>query len=61
LAGSRVGGKLVVLDGSRYFGDDETLTKFLEELCRTIGSKYVPLYNELLKANWDGISTRWTT
>jgi hypothetical protein len=57
---SRAGGKLVVLDASRYFGDDETVPDFLRELCRTNGFGYVPLDNELLKANRDGISTRWT-
>jgi hypothetical protein len=57
---SRVGGKLVVLDASRYLGDDETVPDFLRELCRTNGFGYIPIYNELLKANRDGISTRWT-
>ena len=57
---SRAGGKLVVLDASRYFGDDETVPDFLRNLCRTNGFGYVPLDKELLKANRDGISTRWT-
>ena len=57
---SHAGGKLVVLDASRYVGDEETVPDFLRELCRTNGFGYVPIYNELLKANKDGISTGWT-
>jgi hypothetical protein len=57
---SHAGGKLVMLDASRYFGNDETVPDFLRELCRTNGFGYVPLYNELLNANRDGISTGWT-
>jgi hypothetical protein len=53
------GSKMVVLDVSRYFGDNESISTALKELCGKNGFGYVPLYDDLLKANKDGISTSW--
>jgi hypothetical protein len=55
----RAGGKLIVLDASRYFGDDETISVALRELCSKNDLGYIPLYDHLMKANSDGIPTRW--
>lgn len=60
--GSRVTskrGRLVILDASRYFGDDEAVSSALKELCVKNRLGYIPLYDDLMKANMDGISTRW--
>lgn len=54
--------RLIVLDASRYFGDNKgnkILSSALEELCSEKSFGYIPLYDELLRANADGISTRW--
>ncbi len=53
------GGRLVVLDVSRYFGDNETVSSALQELCNKNDIGYIPLYDDLLKAKRNGISTRW--
>jgi lysophospholipase L1-like esterase len=53
------GGKLLVLDASRYFGDRETVSVALKEVCSRNHLGYLPVYEHLLKANRDGISTRW--
>ena len=54
------GSRLVVVDVSQYFGDEETIAKGLEEICRSRGFGYIPLYEHLLHANRSGLSTRWT-
>lgn len=59
LSVSSAGGKLVVVDASRYFKDDESVSRELGELCVKHGFGYVPVYQELLKANANGIATRW--
>ena len=53
------GSRLVVLDVSRYFGDEESVSSALKELCAKNGFGYIPLYEDLLKANMNGVSTRW--
>jgi hypothetical protein len=54
-----VGGRLVVVDASRYFGDRESVAAALREVCRENRLGYIPLYEHLSKANAEGISTRW--
>jgi len=51
--------RLIVADGSRYFGDDASISTALQEFCARSNSVYVPVYEDLLKANGNGISTRW--
>lgn len=53
------GSRLVVMDASQYFGDDEIVSMTLNELCAAHGFGYIPLYKDLLKANMNGVSTRW--
>jgi hypothetical protein len=53
------GGRLVVVDVSQYFGDDEIVSRTLHEFCAEYGFGYIPLYKDLLKANRNGVSTRW--
>jgi hypothetical protein len=54
------GGRLIVLDASRYFGDDPGTTAALSEVCTSNGFGYVPVYKDLLDAQNSGIQTRWT-
>lgn len=54
-----VGGRLVVLDASQYFGDGETVSTAFRGVCSKNRFGYIPLYEHLLEANRDGISTRW--
>jgi hypothetical protein len=54
------GSRLVVLDASQYFGDEEIVSRTLNELCATMALGNIPLYKDLLKANMSGISTRWS-
>jgi lysophospholipase L1-like esterase len=56
---SHQGARLLVLDVSRYFGDDEAFAKTLEDLCTEQGFGYIPAYSNLLEANSGGVSTRW--
>lgn len=53
------GSKLVVVDASQYFKDDEGVSRELDEFCAKHGFGYVPVYQDLLKANANGIATRW--
>jgi len=53
------GGRLVVMDASRYFGDDPSVSDSLRTLCESRGFGYIPLYQALLDANRAGTSTRW--
>ncbi len=53
------GSKLVVVDVSEYFGDDQIVSKTLHEFCAEHGLGYIPLYKSLLEANRNGVSTRW--
>jgi lysophospholipase L1-like esterase len=53
------GARLVVVDASRYFGDDASVSRALEALCAEHGFGYIPLYEDLLDANRAGVSTRW--
>lgn len=53
------GAKLVILDASRYFGDEDNVTDFLKGLAETHGFGYVAVFEDLMKANRDGIATRW--
>jgi hypothetical protein len=54
-----IGGRLIVLDASRYFGDQEMISDALRWVCGENGFGYVPLYANLMKANAEGASTRW--
>jgi len=53
------GSRLVVLDASKYFGDHEAVSIALKELCSKHGFGYIPLYEDLLKADMHGVLTRW--
>jgi hypothetical protein len=54
------GSRLIVLDVSQYFNsEDQNVSSALKELCSENGFGYIPLYENLLKANMNGISTRW--
>lgn len=57
---AEAGARLILVDASRYFGDDEAVSGALQEVCGTQGLGYVPLYADLLQANRDGIPTRWS-
>ncbi|MGH8547405.1 MAG: SGNH/GDSL hydrolase family protein [Methylococcales bacterium] len=54
------GSRLVVLDASQYFGDNEIVSRTLNEFCAKYGFGYIPLYKDLFKANMSGISPRWS-
>lgn len=54
-----VGAKLVILDASRYFENEPAVTDFLKKLAETNGFGYIPVFEDLMKANRDGVSTRW--
>lgn len=56
---TNAGGTLIVLDASRYFGDSATISAALQGLCRQHDLGYIPLYDYLMRANADGIRTRW--
>ncbi|BAP55039.1 hypothetical protein THII_0742 [Thioploca ingrica] len=53
------GAHLIVIDASQYFGDQESVSNALKELSTENGFGYIPLYDFLLKANANGISTTW--
>jgi hypothetical protein len=53
------GARLIVIDASRYFGDDESVSDLLENLCLKEGLGYIPLYRHLLEAHSRGVSTKW--
>ena len=55
----RIGSRVIVLDASQYFGDGENISTALRETCTKNGLGYIPIYYDLLKANMEGISTRW--
>ena len=53
------GAHLIVIDASQYFGDQESVSNALKKLSAENGFGYIPLYDFLLKANAEGISTTW--
>lgn len=53
------GAKLVILDATRYFENEPEVTNFLKGLAETNGYGYIPVFEDLMKANRDGIVTRW--
>jgi hypothetical protein len=53
------GARFVVIDVSRYFGDDADLASALEHLSRMNGFDYVPAYQDLQSASQRGIETRF--
>jgi hypothetical protein len=53
------GSRLVVVDASQYFGDNEIVSETLNEFCAKNGFGYIPVYKDLLKANMNGVATRW--
>lgn len=53
------GGVLVILDASQYFGDDVIVSKTLRDYCSHHGLGYIPLYEDLMKANIRGVPTQW--
>jgi hypothetical protein len=58
---ARTGARLIVLDASQYFKDDESVSRDILDLCTKQGYGYVPLYLGLMKANADGVPTRWVS
>jgi hypothetical protein len=53
------GGALVLLDVSQYVEDDPSVSSTLKRFCGEEGFGYVPLYQDLMKANKAGVPTRW--
>ena len=53
------GGRLIVVDATRYFGDDETVSTALKAVSSKNNLGYIPVYQTLLEANRAGISTKW--
>ena len=53
------GGRLIVMDASQYFGDDERVSRMLTHLCTEDGFGYVPLYEELIRSEANGALTHW--
>jgi hypothetical protein len=53
------GGKLILLDATRYFGDDETVSRALKAVSNKNNLAYIPIDQNLLMANRAGISTSW--
>ncbi len=53
------GAKLVILDASRYFENGPEVTGFLKKSAETNGFGYIPVFEDLMKANRDGVTTRW--
>lgn len=51
---------LVVVDASRYFGDDAIESAALQELCARTKAIYVPFYKDLIQAYQSGIPTDWS-
>jgi hypothetical protein len=56
---SVAGGKLIVLDATRFFGNDEALSSTLRAWCEKHDLGYVPVYAGLLSASQSGTPTRW--
>ena len=56
---SDCGGRLAVLDASKYFGDDDIVSKKLTAFCDRNGFGYIPLHEDLLEANMNGVPTHW--
>ncbi len=56
-----LGSRLIILDASRYFGDSETVATALKGICVKHNFGYIALYDDLLKANANGVATRWRT
>jgi hypothetical protein len=53
------GGRLIIADASRYFGDPELVASALRALSEREALGYVPVYRALLDANQRGEETRW--
>jgi hypothetical protein len=53
------GGRLIIADASRYFGDPELVASALHALSEREGLGYAPVYRALLDANQRGEKTRW--
>jgi hypothetical protein len=51
---------LVVVDASRYFGDDAIESTALQEFCARTRAVYIPFYKDLMKAYQSGIPTDWS-
>jgi hypothetical protein len=56
---ARSGAVLVVVDASKYFGDEPDVTTFLKDFCSRSDSVYLPFYSDLLAANDKGVATHW--
>jgi hypothetical protein len=54
-----VGGRLAVIDVSRYFGDPEAITEALRTFCAENDVAYIPAYRDLMEANARGVQTHW--
>jgi hypothetical protein len=55
----QAGSTLIILDASRYFGDDALVAASLRDLSARAGFGYVPLSDSLMAANRRGVPTKW--
>jgi hypothetical protein len=55
----RRNGTLVIVDAARYSNSSDMLSQTIERFCTEKRFGYVPLSDYLLKANKNGIATRW--
>jgi lysophospholipase L1-like esterase len=51
---------LVIVDASRYFGDDPSISTALQDLCAKGSSVYVPFYKDMQQASAKGIPLQWS-
>jgi hypothetical protein len=51
---------LVIVDASRYFGDDPSISTALQDLCLRGSSVYVPFYKDMQEASAKGIPLHWS-
>jgi hypothetical protein len=52
------GTELIVLDVSQYFGDNAIVSRTLKEFCDANGFGYIPVYDDLMRSDRDGVPTR---
>lgn len=53
------GGQFAIVDASRYFQDEPGVSDFLKSVAEANGFGYIPVSQDLLQANSQGITTRW--
>ncbi len=49
----------MVLDMSRFLGDREVVPQILKASCDNHGFGYIPVYDDLLRAQVSGVRLRW--